>query len=143
MKSAFGLPVGYSDHTMGIEIPIAAAALGASIIEKHFTLDRNMKGPDHMASIEPEELKAMVKAVRNVEMALGDGIKRPVESEEDTRLIARKSLVAARDIKKGFLFTEENVTAKRPGNGMMPSEWDKVLGKKAKRYFKKDETIEI
>ena len=143
MRSAFGLPVGYSDHTLGIEIPIAAAALGASIIEKHFTLDRNMKGPDHMASLEPDELKTMVKAVRNVEMALGDGIKRPVESEEDTWLIARKSLVAARDIKKGFLFTEENVTAKRPGNGMMPSEWDKVLGKKAKMYFKKDETIEI
>lgn len=142
MRKKTGLPVGYSDHTMGIEIPIAAAALGAVVIEKHFTLDRNMEGPDHKASLEPDELRAMVRAVRNIEAALGDGIKMPSRSEEMNRNVARKSIVAAAAIRKGERFTEENLTTKRPGTGMNPMRWDEVIGTTADRDYKKDEMIQ-
>lgn len=143
IKNRFGCEVGYSDHTKGIEIPIAAVAMGATIIEKHFTLDRNMEGPDHKASLEPHELCAMVSAIRNVEKALGTGIKEPSESEKKNIVIARKSIIAARDIKQGELFTEENLTVKRPGSGISPMRWNEVLGEKAKRDFVEDELIEI
>lgn len=143
LKNEFGCEVGYSDHTRGIEIPIAAVAMGASVIEKHFTLDRNMEGPDHKASLEPEELKNMVRAIRNVETALGNGIKEPRESEMENIIVARKSIVAKENIKQGELFTEKNLTTKRPGNGISPMEWDKVLGKRAIRDFLEDELIEI
>lgn len=137
------VPVGYSDHTLGIEIPIAAVGLGAVVIEKHFTLDRNMEGPDHKASLEPQELKAMVTAIRNVEMAIGTGIKNPSPSEQKNIVIARKSLVAACEIKKGEIFTEDNITVKRPGNGLSPMRWYDVLGSMAKRDFQEDEMIEL
>ena len=143
LKNRFGYEVGYSDHTKGIEVPIAAVAMGATIIEKHFTLDRNMEGPDHKASLEPHELCAMVSAIRNVEKALGTGIKEPSESEKKNIMIARKSIIAARDIKQGELFTEENLTVKRPGSGISPMRWNEVLGEKAKRDFMEDELIEI
>ncbi|WHE06690.1 N-acetylneuraminate synthase [Thermoanaerobacterium thermosaccharolyticum] len=143
LRERFKVNVGYSDHTKGIEIPIAAVAMGATVIEKHFTLDRNMEGPDHKASLEPDELKAMVQAIRNVESALGDGIKRPTESEIKNIEIARKSIIAKRDIKKGEIFTEENITVKRPGNGISPMKWFEVLGKTAVRDFKEDELIEL
>ncbi|AST56848.1 N-acetylneuraminate synthase [Thermoanaerobacterium thermosaccharolyticum] len=143
LRERFKVNVGYSDHTKGIEIPIAAVAMGAAVIEKHFTLDRNMEGPDHKASLEPDELKAMVQAIRNVESALGDGIKRPTESEIKNITIARKSIIAKRDIKKGEIFTEENITVKRPGNGISPMKWFEVLGKTAVRDFKEDELIEL
>ena len=143
LRDKFNLKVGYSDHTEGIEIPVAAAALGALLIEKHFTLDKTMEGPDHKASLEPEELASMVKAIRNVESALGSGVKEPTESEKRNLAIARKSIVAAKDIAKGEAFSEENLTAKRPGNGISPMEWNNVLGKAAKRDFKRDELIEI
>ncbi|MGF7400331.1 N-acetylneuraminate synthase [Thermoanaerobacterium thermosaccharolyticum] len=143
LRERFKVNVGYSDHTKGIEIPIAAVAMGATVIEKHFTLDRNMEGPDHKASLEPDELKAMVQAIRNVESALGDGIKRPTESEIKNIAIARKSIIAKRDIKKGEIFTEENITVKRPGNGISPMKWFEVLGKTAVRDFKEDELIEL
>ena len=143
IKKRFGVKVGYSDHTPGIEASVAAVALGAEVIEKHFTLDRKMKGPDHKASLEPEELGAMVRAIRNVETALGDGVKRPSPSEIKNRVIARKSIVASRDIKKGEVFSEENITTKRPGTGIDPMAWNKVIGKKAKRNFKMDELIEV
>ncbi|UCD55889.1 MAG: N-acetylneuraminate synthase [Candidatus Omnitrophota bacterium] len=143
IKDTFGVKVGYSDHTLGIEAPIAAVALGASIIEKHFTLDRAMEGPDHKASLEPQELKAMIKAIRNVENALGDGIKRVSPSELENKRVARKSAVAAREIKKGELFSEENITFKRPGVGISPMDWYKMMGKTAKRDFKEDEVIEL
>lgn len=143
MRKAFGLPVGYSDHTLGIEIPIAAAALGATIIEKHFTLDRSMPGPDHKASLEPHELKSMVLAIRNIEKARGNGFKKPSLSELKNREIARKSIVAAKGIKRGEIFTGENLTLKRPGTGLSPIEWDRVMGKTAIRDFKEDELIEI
>ena len=133
--------VGYSDHTPGIEISIAAAALGASIIEKHFTLDKTMEGPDHRASLEPSELAQLVRSVRHVEAALGDGIKAPTASELPNRDIARKSLVAARDIQVGEVFSEENLTAKRPGTGISPMLWDDVLGTKATRALRKDEAL--
>lgn len=133
--------VGYSDHTKGIHIPIAAAAMGARVIEKHFTLDRNMEGPDHKASLEPDELKEMIAAIRDIENALGDGIKRPSSSEKSNMLIARKSLVAAREIKKGEVFSEENVMAKRPGNGISPMRWDEILGQRALRDYQKDELL--
>lgn len=136
-------PYGYSDHTRGIEIPIAAAALGASVIEKHFTLSRDLPGPDHQASLEPDELKAMVLAIRNVERALGDGIKRVTPSESANRAIARKSIVAARPIARGELLTEENITTKRPGTGLSPMQWPSVIGTRAVRGFEKDEQIEI
>jgi N,N'-diacetyllegionaminate synthase len=143
IKKRFGVKVGYSDHTPGIEASVAAVALGAEVIEKHFTLDRKMKGPDHKASLEPEELGAMVRAIRNVETALGDGVKRPSPSEIKNRAIARKSIVASRDIKKGEVFSEENITTKRPGTGIDPMMWYKVIGKKAKRNFKADELIVV
>ena len=143
LKDRFGLPVGYSDHTAGIEVPIAAAALGAAVIEKHFTLDRNMEGPDHRASLEPRVLAAMVSGIRNVEAALGTGEKEPSLSEAKNLAVARKSVVAARPIKKGELFTEENLGAKRPGTGISPMRWYDVLGKTAKRDFAKDEQIEL
>lgn len=143
LRTAFGVEVGYSDHTSGIEIPIAAVALGATAIEKHFTLDRGLPGPDHQASLEPAELAAMVVAIRNVERALGDGIKRPGPSELKNRPIARKSLVADRAISAGEPFSAENVTAKRPGTGISPMRWDEVLGRLAPRDFAPDEAIEL
>ncbi|SCX02839.1 N-acetylneuraminate synthase [Lachnospiraceae bacterium YSD2013] len=135
--------VGYSDHTNGIEIPVAAVALGAKVIEKHFTLDRNMEGPDHKASLEPNELAEMVRAIRNVEVAMGDGVKRPTESEKKNIEVARKSIVASKNIKAGELFSEDNITTKRPGTGVSPMRWLEVIGKKAKRDFNEDELIEI
>ena len=144
IQRELGVQVGYSDHTNGIEIPIAAVALGASVIEKHFTLDRNLPGPDHKASLEPNELKAMVQAIRNVEIALsGSGIKEPSPSEIKNKVVARASIVAAKDIHKGEPFTEENITVKRPGNGISPMKWDELIGQKAKRNFKDDELIEL
>lgn len=143
IRDAFKVKVGYSDHTLGIEIPIAAVALGAMVIEKHFTLDRNMDGPDHRASLIPAELKAMIKAIRNIEKAMGDGIKEASESESKIKPIARRSIVAARDIKKGDVFTEENITVKRPGTGISPMEWDKIIGTNAKKNFSRDEIIEL
>ena len=143
MKQALGVEVGYSDHTPGIEVAIAAVALGATIVEKHFTLDRNLPGPDHKASLEPHELKAMVKAIRNIEVALGDGIKQPSRSELKNKPIARKSIVARREIKAGELFSEDNLAAKRPGTGISPMCWDDVIGKVARRNFVVDELIEL
>lgn len=142
LEKKFHVKVGYSDHTQGIEVPVAAVALGAVVIEKHFTLDKNMPGPDHKASLEPDELKEMVKAIRNIETALGNGEKHPSESEKKNIAVARKSIVAKKDIKKGDIFTEENITTKRPGNGISPMEWFRVLGRKAKKDFQKDELIE-
>src|SRR3989304_1331752 len=141
IRDAFKVAVGYSDHTVGIEISIAAVALGATVIEKHFTLDKNMEGPDHKASLEPHELKAMVRAIRNIEKAMGDGIKKPSTSEIKNKLIVRKSIVAAKEIKKGEVLSEETLAVKRPGNGMSPLEWDRVIGKRAKRNFTEDEMI--
>lgn len=141
LKEAFKLGVGYSDHTLGIEVPIAAVAIGASIIEKHFTLDKNMQGPDHKASLEPSELKAMVSAIRNIEKALGDGIKKASPSESENINIARKSIVAKTDIKKGETFSEANLCAKRPGNGISPMRWDEVIGKMADKDYEQDELI--
>lgn len=143
VSETFGHPSGYSDHTMGIEIPIAAATLGASVIEKHFTLDRNMEGPDHKASLEPDELAAMVKSIHNVLEALGNGIKEVKDSERPNIEAARRSIVAKRDIKEGDVITEEDICTKRPAKGMSPMLWDKVVGSKAIRDFKKDELIEI
>ncbi|WP_333859919.1 N-acetylneuraminate synthase [Clostridium sp.] len=143
LKKKFNVPVGYSDHTEGIEIPIAAVAMEASIIEKHFTLDRNMEGPDHKASLEPDELKAMVKYIRNIESAIGDGEKKPTESEMKNIPIARKSIIAKCRIKKGETFTKENITVKRPGNGISPMRWFDVIGKTSVRNFEEDELIEI
>ncbi len=141
LKERFGLPVGYSDHTNGIEIPIAAVALGAEIVEKHFTLDRNMEGPDHRASLEPHELKAMVTAIRRVESSLGTGAKVPAESEKKNIAIARKSIVAKRLICRGDVFTKDNLTVKRPGTGISPMQWDAVIGQVAARDYQVDELI--
>lgn len=143
MEERFGVEVGYSDHTPGIEVPIAAAALGAVVIEKHFTLDRTMEGPDHRASLEPGELAAMVAAVRHIEAALGSGEKTVSPSEAGNRDIVRKSIVARRDIRRGEAFTEENITTKRPGNGISPMRWFEVLGTEAPRDFRADEAIEL
>ena len=144
LRKEFDVEVGYSDHTKGIEVPIAAVALGASIIEKHFTLDRNMEGPDHKASLEPYELKAMVSAIRNIEKAIsGDGIKHISNSEQKNIAIARKSSVAARDIKEGELLTEDNLTVKRPGTGISPMRWEELIGTKAVRDFLEEDLIEI
>jgi N-acetylneuraminate synthase len=143
MKAALGVDVGYSDHTPGIEIPIAAVALGARVIEKHFTLDRTLPGPDHLASLEPHELKAMVDAIRSVEVALGDGVKRPSASELKNKPIVRKSLVAIRTIRAGELFSVDNVGTKRPGTGISPMLWDEVMGRTATRDFSVDELIEL
>lgn len=142
IQAAFGVAVGYSDHTQGIEVAIAAVAMGASVIEKHFTLDRNLPGPDHKASLEPAELSAMVAAIRNIEAALGDGIKRLTHSEARNKPVARKSLVASRAIKAGEIFNIENLTTKRPGTGISPMRWDEFLGKKALRDFAVDELID-
>lgn len=136
-----GATFGYSDHTAGIEIPIAAAAMGAQVVEKHFTLDRSMEGPDHKASLEPAELTAMVRAIRRVGVALGDGRKRPTASELPNRQIARKSLVAARPIAKGETFTAQNLSVRRPGNGISPARWDSVIGQPAARDYAQDELI--
>ena len=141
IHAAFGVAVGYSDHTQGIEVAIAAVAMGATVIEKHFTLDRNLPGPDHKASLEPAELTALVAAIRNIEVALGDGIKRLTTSEARNRPVVRKSLVASRAIKSGALFTAENITAKRPATGISPMRWDEVIGKAALRDFGADELI--
>lgn len=142
IKAAFpGIKVGYSDHTPGIEVPIAAVALGASIVEKHFTLDRSLPGPDHKASLEPIELTAMVTAIRNIEQAMGDGIKRPSPSEMKNKAIARKSIVAACPIRKGETFTEQNLAVKRPGTGLSPMRWNEVIGQVAKKNYKIDELI--
>ncbi|WP_182199781.1 N-acetylneuraminate synthase [Paraliobacillus salinarum] len=143
IKNAFNVDIGYSDHTNGIEIPIAAVALGAKVIEKHFTLDRNMEGPDHRASLEPHELAQLVKSIRNIELALGDGIKKPSKSEFKNKSIARKSIVAETDIAEGEIFSSENLAIKRPGNGLSPMMWYEIIGKKASRDFKKDELINL
>ncbi|PJZ70295.1 N-acetylneuraminate synthase [Leptospira perolatii] len=143
IRNAFDVAVGYSDHTPGIEVSIAAVALGASVIEKHFTLDSNLPGPDHKASLEPEELFRMVSAIRNIEVSLGDGIKRPTRSESKNIAIARKSVVAAKSIRSGEIFTKDNLTTKRPGYGISPMHIKDVLGKKASRDFSEDEMIEI
>jgi len=142
IKEAFKIRIGYSDHTPGLEIPIAAVAMGAEVIEKHFTLDRNMEGPDHKASLEPIELANMVSAIRNVEKAMGDGIKKPSSSEIKNIVIARKSIVAAKKIKFGEAFTEENLSVKRPGTGISPMQWHSILGKQANRDYEEDEVIE-
>jgi len=143
IREAFRVRVGYSDHTTGMEVPVAAVALGASVIEKHFTLDKGMPGPDHGASLEPHEFRDMVTAVRNIEKALGDGIKKPMPSEEKNRAAARKSIVALKDIRKGELFSEGVITAKRPGTGISPMEWDRVVGRAAAKDFRADALIEI
>lgn len=143
IREQLGVKVGYSDHTVGIEVPIAAVALGATVIEKHFTLSRTLEGPDHKASLEPGELKAMVSAIRNIEVALGDKDKKVTASEAKNKAVARKSIVAARNIKAGELFTEENISVKRPGNGISPMEWENVLGRCASRDFQADDLIEL
>lgn len=143
IKKEFGIRIGYSDHTQGIEVPIAAVALGAEVIEKHFTLDRNLPGPDHKASLEPAELKAMVSAIRNIEQALGDGIKKVSDSERANMAVARKSIVAACPIKKGEIFTEENLTVKRPGNGISPMKWQEVVGTTATKDYQEEDLIEV
>ena len=143
IRDTLGVAVGYSDHTKGIEVAIGAVALGATVIEKHFTLDRNLPGPDHKASLEPAELKTMVAAIRNIEIALGDGIKRLTPSEAKNKPVARKSLVASQSIKAGDVFSAQNLTAKRPGTGISPMRWDEVIGRAAPRDFSADELIEL
>lgn len=144
IQKELNVKIGYSDHTLGIEVPIAAVALGANVIEKHFTLDRSMEGPDHLASLEPDELKQMVKAIRNVELALsGSGEKKPSESEQKNLAVARRSIVAAQKIKKGEILSSDNITVKRPGNGLSPMMWDEVIGRKAIKDFDEEEFIEI
>ena len=143
MRDIFGLGVGYSDHTKGIEVPVAAVALGATVIEKHFTLDRNMEGPDHKASLEPNELTTMVSSIRHIEKALGDGNKTPSLSEKKNIAVARKSIVAKRIINVGEVLTEDNITVKRPGTGISPMKWLDVIGAQAVRDFEEDELIEL
>lgn len=143
IANRFNVQVGYSDHTRGIEVPIAAVALGATVIEKHFTLDNNLPGPDHKASLEPLQLKMMVESIRHIEEALGNGVKNISNSERKNIAIARKSIVAATTIKKGELFTEENLSVKRPGGGISPMKWDEVIGTTASRDFLPDETITL
>lgn len=143
LRKEFGCKVGYSDHTKGIEISLAAVAMGAEVIEKHFTLDKNMPGPDHKASLEPDELKALVVGIRNIELAKGSAEKKPTVSELKNRAVARKSIVASRNIKQGEIFTEENLTTKRPGDGISPMMWNDVIGTTAKRDFMEDELIEL
>lgn len=143
VKEKFNVKVGYSDHTNGIVIPIAAVALGAVVIEKHFTLDKNMIGPDHKASLEPLELKEMVQSIRIVEQSLGNGEKKPTQSEEKNMLIARKSIVASKHINMGDIFSTNNLTTKRPGNGISPMKWYEVIGKRASRNYEIDEMIEL
>ncbi len=143
MREELGVQTGYSDHTLGIEVPVAAAALGAVIIEKHFTIDRSMEGPDHAASLEAEEFANMVVAVRHTEVSLGSGIKSPTPSELEIRPVARKSLVASRDIREGEVFSEHNLAAKRPGTGLSPLRWDEIVGRRSKRAYRADEPIEL
>lgn len=143
MRDRFGLEVGYSDHTKGIEVPVAAVALGATVIEKHFTLDRNMEGPDHKASLEPHELASMVSSIRHIEKALGNGNKTPSPSEKKNIAVARKSIVAKKIISAGEVLTKENITVKRPGTGISPMKWLSVIGTKAVRDFEEDELIEL
>lgn len=143
LRERFGGIIGYSDHTEGIEAPIAAVAMGAEVIEKHFTLDKNMPGPDHKASLNPEELKRMVRAIRNIEMAIGTGIKQPSPSEKENIAIARKSIVAACDIKAGEIFSEENLTSKRPGSGISPMMWEALIGRPAKSDYNADDLINV
>ena len=144
LKERFDLPVGYSDHTRGIEVSVAAVALGAEIVEKHFTLDRSMEGPDHKASLEPCELKAMVTAIRNVSAAIsGDGMKEPCEAERQIAAVARKSIVAKEDIRSGETFTADNLATMRPGTGLSPMRWDDVVGRVAKRNFAKGEQVVV
>lgn len=137
----FKVPIGYSDHTLGIEIPVAAVAMGATVIEKHFTLDKTMEGPDHKASLEPDELIEMVRAIRNIENALGHGRKEPSDSEKKNKIIARKSIVALKDIRKGEIFSEKNLTVKRPGNGVSPMLWNQVMGTMASKNYTEDDLI--
>ena len=141
MAAVLQKPIGYSDHTVGIEVPVAAVALGATVIEKHFTLDKTMEGPDHAANLEPAELAEMVKAIRNIELARGDGWKKRTVSEEKNCQVARKSIVAATDIKAGEVFSEGNLTVKRPGNGISPMKWHEVIGTRATRDYRADELI--
>lgn len=144
IEKELGTAVGYSDHTLGIEVPIAAVALGASVIEKHFTLDRELPGPDHRASLEPEELTAMVKAIRNIELSIsGNGIKEASPSELKNKPIVRKSIIASRAIKKGDVFSNENLAVKRPGDGINPMQWNKIIGKIASKDFIEDQQIEL
>ena len=143
IRENFRVKVGYSDHTLGIEVAVAAVAMGATVIEKHFTLDRNLPGPDHKASLEPSELKCMVTAIRNIEVALGDGIKRPTPSEAKNIAVVRKSIIASKSIQLGEVFTAKNLTTKRPGTGISPMRFDEVLGKNAKRDFAEDDLIEM
>jgi N,N'-diacetyllegionaminate synthase len=143
IRDTLGVNIGYSDHTLGVEVAIAAVALGATVIEKHFTLDRNMLGPDHKASLEPEELALMIRSIRNIEQSLGENVKRPSPSELKNKTIARKSLVARIPIKNGEIFTKENITTKRPGDGVSPMLWDKIVGQVAKRDFATDELISL
>lgn len=143
MRDELGVAVGYSDHTLGIEIPIAAVALFAAVIEKHLTLDRTLPGPDHATSLEPDELKAMVIAIRNIEIAMGDGVKEPSPSERENIDVMRKSIVAGKSIKTGNLFSDENLTVKRPGSGLSPMKWDELIGTRSKQDFNLDELIEI
>ena len=143
IKTTFNVKIGYSDHTEGIEIPIASVALGATIIEKHFTLDRNLAGPDHKASLEPDKLSEMIKAIRSIELALGDGIKRPTNSEIKNMAIARKSIVAIKNIKKGDKFSSKNIGVKRPGTGISPHRWNEIIGRTARQDFEIDDLIEI
>lgn len=142
LRDALGVKTGYSDHTTGIEVPVAATALGAAVVEKHFTLSRELPGPDHKASLEPQELKQMVRAIRNIELALGSSDKHVTDSERGNMAVARKSIVALRDIKEGEILTEENITTKRPGNGISPMRWHEILGTRAIRDFGVDELIE-
>ena len=143
IKDTLHKEVGYSDHTQGIEVPIAAVAMGATVIEKHFTLDKNMEGPDHKASLDPTELKQMVSAIRNIEKAIGNGLKEPSSSELTNKAVARKSIVASREIKQGEILSEYNLTTKRPGTGISPMKWYEVIGKAAARDFSEDEIIEL
>jgi N,N'-diacetyllegionaminate synthase len=143
IKEAFKVKVGYSDHTLGIEIPIAAVALGASIIEKHFTLNKKMKGPDHKASLEPHELKTMITYIRNIEKAFGNGIKKASSSELKNKSISRKSIVTSKNVNKGEIFTEDNITVKRPGTGISPMKWYEVLGKVVTKDYKEDDIIDL
>ena len=142
IKENLDVAVGYSDHTLGLEVSIAAVALGATVIEKHFTLDRNLPGPDHIASLEPEELKSMVSQIRNIDMALGDGVKRAMPSELENISLVRKSIVANCLIRKGERFSELNLAAKRPGTGISPMHWDRIIGSQARRDFHADELID-
>ena len=142
IAQSFGVSVGYSDHTKGITVPIAAVAMGATVIEKHLTLDRNMHGPDHKASLEPDQFVAMVRGIRTIEKALGDGIKRSTPSELTNKVSTRKSLVASRLIQKGDIFSESNLTCKRPGSGISPMYWDLFIGRTSSRQYKPDDLIE-